>query len=248
LRLSTTTLFTGQSLQFYAGRKVGPLKYGFWDAHITSALIALVRGGEVVLDVGAHVGYYTAIASHLVGPTGSIHAFEPTPKTASILRHNTIDMANVIVHEIALSDRVGTVTLLDYGPEHSGLNTIAGKARGKFAELPTPEGIEVPCSTLDIVLSDAIPRFVKIDAESAEASILRGMERILTVAKPVLLIEVGDFGIRNSSTSDTMAWLARKGYRPYEWNGAKLVAHEARDRYLPDDIFYIHEDQSTTRT
>jgi FkbM family methyltransferase len=227
---------------------VGPLKYGFWDAHITSALIALVRGGEVVLDIGAHLGYYTAVASHLVGPMGSIHAFEPTPKTASVLRKNTTPMLNVVVHEIALSDRVGTVTLLDYGPEHSGLNTIVGKARSKGAELPTPEGIEVPCSTLDLVLPDVMARLVKIDAESAEASILRGMERILTVAKPVLLIEVGDFGISDSSTSNTMAWLAKRGYRPYEWNGAKLVPHEARESYLPGDIFYVHEAQSTTRT
>ncbi len=55
----------------------------------------------VFFDVGAHFGYYSLLASTLVGKAGAIHAFEPTPSTFEVLRRNA-DEPNVRVDNVAL--------------------------------------------------------------------------------------------------------------------------------------------------
>jgi FkbM family methyltransferase len=150
-------------------------------------------------------------------------------------------MRNVTIHQTALSDQAGILSLLDFGAADSGLNTIAGKARGgDSATLLTPTTTEVEAITFDSALPNVRPAFVKIDAESAEPAILRGMERMLALSRPVLLMEVGDYGIGESSTSGTMAWLGDRGYRPFEWDGADLIRHSPRADYPPGDMFYVH--------
>src|ERR1700677_2127501 len=70
---------------------------------------SLVKTGDVVFDVGANVGYYTLLAATLVGPSGTVHSFEPSPRNASILRkHVSFNrLANVEFHESAVSDKDG---------------------------------------------------------------------------------------------------------------------------------------------
>src|SRR5215472_4923617 len=56
-------------------------QYGFFEEGLTRALIKMLPPGGVFIDIGAHVGYYTLLASLLVGSKGHVVAFEPTPRT-----------------------------------------------------------------------------------------------------------------------------------------------------------------------
>lgn len=58
---------------------------GFFEEGLTSMVLENVDEGDVFIDVGAHFGYYTLISSLLVGTTGQVHSFEPTPSTYEIL-------------------------------------------------------------------------------------------------------------------------------------------------------------------
>src|SRR5437870_2877368 len=73
----------------------------------------LVRPGDVVLDIGAHIGYYTTLLSQLVGVHGKVVAFEPDPTNFTLLQQNVARIActNVTLYNLALSDRNGTVAL-----------------------------------------------------------------------------------------------------------------------------------------
>ena len=84
-----------------------------------------------VFDVGANVGPYALVAARRVGDRGSVHAFEPTPKSAAGLRRNVglNGLTNVVVNEVAVSDTAGEVNLyLDEESAHlAGLSDFIGK-------------------------------------------------------------------------------------------------------------------------
>src|SRR5919112_1930622 len=61
---------------------------GRWEPRTLARFAELVRPGDTVLDVGAHFGIYTLLASELVGPSGRVVAFEPDPVSRSQLEKN----------------------------------------------------------------------------------------------------------------------------------------------------------------
>ena len=61
---------------------------GVWEPHITEAFRTCLAAGDVCVDIGAHVGYYTLLASRLVGPSGRVYAFEPSPGVYRALERN----------------------------------------------------------------------------------------------------------------------------------------------------------------
>src|SRR5262245_39931628 len=63
----------------------GLFRYGFFEADLTAVILRLLRPGDTFVDVGAHVGYFSALAARLVGADGRVVAFEPTPATREIL-------------------------------------------------------------------------------------------------------------------------------------------------------------------
>src|SRR5262245_33079559 len=74
---------------------------------------SVVEPVDLALDIGANVGWYTVLLSRLVGPTGSVHAFEPVPATAEILAHvvRGLHLQNVRVHACAVADFEGSAAM-----------------------------------------------------------------------------------------------------------------------------------------
>jgi FkbM family methyltransferase len=152
---------------------------GTYEREQTRLFDAHISPGATVLDVGAHVGYYTMLSAVLAGPTGRVVAFEPNPTNAHFLRrHVEINrLGNVEVDEAAVSDRTGTGRF-DFG---SGSGTGSLSASG---------AIEVCTVTLDEVCANRslTPSAVKIDVEGAEVSVLRGGLGTLRRAQPVIFL------------------------------------------------------------
>ncbi|MDQ1019999.1 hypothetical protein QFZ43_006548 [Streptomyces afghaniensis] len=53
--------------------------FGAWEPHLTAWMRARLAPGDTVVDAGAHTGYFTVLASRLVGPAGRVVAIEPSP-------------------------------------------------------------------------------------------------------------------------------------------------------------------------
>lgn len=130
-----------------------------------------IKPGQVVIDVGANVGYHTLLMADLVGSRGRVYAFEPTPKTFSLLKKN-IELngfRNVTSVQKAVSNKTGTVKL--YLCKSDGSNKIFDSGENKsFVEVET------------VRLDEAVPGkvdFVKIDVEGIECLVLEGMTEIL---------------------------------------------------------------------
>lgn len=154
----------------------GALALKGFESYETELFEQALRPGMTVLDVGAHIGYYTLIAARKVGPTGRVIAFEPEPRNNALLRKNVAanKLSNVVILDVAASDSAGSHDLFleKYNKGHHSFGRGSASA----------ERITVKTDTIDHALerfgSPAID-LMKIDIEGAEPIALRGMKETI---------------------------------------------------------------------
>lgn len=141
-------------------------------------LARMLEPGMTFFDVGAHVGYYTLLASRIVGTGGRVVAFEPDARSFRLLVENvrTNELHNVEPVNAAVGGRVGDLQLYrdpDYAGDHR-IHAVAGR-----------ESITVRCTTLDaFCLAGGSPDIMKMDVQGAEGDVLAGMMRVIRESPP----------------------------------------------------------------
>jgi FkbM family methyltransferase len=166
-----------------------------------------LRPGDHFIDGGANVGAYTLLAASLVGPTGRVDAFEPSPLEVRRLRENVAlnGLEQVRVHEAALADVPGHA---DFTLHRQSGNRLS-RAHDVQAEVRT-----VAVTTIDAELP-ATYAMAKLDLEGAEPLALRGAEQHLAAGSPpVVVLELVDRFVRRfgSSPIEVADWLQKRGY------------------------------------
>lgn len=203
--------------------------YGVFEPELTEAFLRLVRPGQCVVDIGMHLGYFTTLFARLVGPEGAVHAFEPTPSTREFARHNVGQFSNVTVHPQAVWHEKGTLNFHDYGLAWMAFNSFTAAKQELNA---AARSFEVQTTTLD-ALRETVARpiaVVKVDAESAEAQILRGATSLMARDKPLITLEVGDREGAPESRA-LVDLMAAHGYQAWEFRAGRFHPHERRDIY-----------------
>jgi FkbM family methyltransferase len=197
-RLTGAVQIDGRTLYLDPGDQIltqAVLARADWEPAETAAVRAILRPGDTFIDAGANVGWYTLLASRLVGPTGRVIAFEPEPRAFGLLARcvTANGLTNVVTERKALSDRPGKLTLyvnpINRG-NHSLVNSFGGGTH-----------IDVPTVALDGYLRDyrGDVALVKIDTEGAEGLILRGMwETIDRYPRLVIVMEFNPTWIRKT--------------------------------------------------
>lgn len=148
----------------------------------------VVRPGMRVVDVGAHIGYYTRLLSELVGPEGLVLAFEPHPENFAVLQHNLSQRKyeNVRLFNCAVGQRNCEMPLF-ISDGHSNHSLIKGYAGEESA-------LAVRCVSLDSVLEEEGIQsidFIKSDTEGAEPLVLAGMQGTISRSPALgMLLEV----------------------------------------------------------
>jgi len=211
--------------------------YGVYEPDSTEAFLHLIKPGQVVLDIGMHLGYYATLFAALVEKSGEVHAFEPTSSTREIALLNTKRFLQIQVHPLAVWSSPRTLLLRDYGPKWMGFNSLV---RVKLDEEPAPpKEIEVQTTTLDEFRS-SLRRpvaLIKIDAESAERDIVRGAKGLLERDQPVISAEVGDRADSKESRL-LVEDLIVLGYTPWEFRSGRFRRHQTRERYAYDNLIF----------
>lgn len=162
---------------------------GIWEPEVTAVFRSMLEQGDVCLDVGANIGYFTLLAAGLVGPVGHVYAFEPSAELFAELEANLErnGVVNVSALRLAAGEVDGEAVLYE-GP---------AKNRGEGSLVPaTPAGapLPVPLRRLDSVVPvEAWPRvrLIKVDVEGSEAAVLRGLGALLDAGiRPAIIVEV----------------------------------------------------------
>lgn len=136
-----------------------------------------IHEGDIVIDVGANIGYYTLIFAQLVGKSGKVIAFEPEFKNFEILKKNVEinNYNNVILEPKIVSEKYGKMKL------YVSDSDIVGHRIQKMGNLKN--FVEVESVTLDDYMKklnlDEKVNFIKIDVEGAESKVLQGSTKIL---------------------------------------------------------------------
>ena len=173
---------------------------GTYEPEQTRLFQEHVRPGATVLDIGAHVGYYSLLSSVLAGDAGTVWAFEPNPRNCAFLRrHVEINRrGNVRVTEAAVSDAAGRARF-DFG---------RGSGTGR---LSVQGAVEVETVRLDDFAREQgiAPTAVKIDVEGAEVQVLDGARATLAEHRPVVFLSTHGAEVHRAG----MALLRELGYR-----------------------------------
>ncbi len=159
-------------------------------------LVALVRRDDVVFDIGANQGNFTALMSNLVGPGGRVHAFEPSPDTCALLRETLAERArnsaNVSVNPAAVGTEDGVATLHTPQQDH-GQASLKTHDAGSWAGAVAVRSTEVRVLALDPYVATHAPSrvdVIKMDVEGAELLALRGFAAGLRSSHPVVVCEL----------------------------------------------------------
>lgn len=213
---------------------------GFYEYKLTKFLLKNLKEGDIFIDGGAHIGYYTLLASKLVGKNGKVIAFEPVPSVLKILEKNIKDKTNITVEKKALFNRPGKIKFIDYGLRNSAFNTYKKRTVEKFKN--KGKEIEVETTTLDMYCSqnNIRPSFVKLDTEGSESLVLEGSGNILENIRPVLSVEMGGGGEWAENNQKSLALLRKYGYKPYEINeNGELIEHRIKQEYIYENLLFI---------
>ena len=199
--------------------------YGLIEPAVRALMIEVGGPDTVVYDVGAHLGYYSLLAAAL----GSrVHAFEPAKETLGVLESNAGQCVTIVPAGL-WSERT-TLPLMDFGEQHSAINTLlSSKDEAVFEPNAT---YNVPVIALDDYVADtgAVPTMIKIDVEGAELQVLQGARRTIRAARPLLTMEVGDTEETRTSR-DALEFAHQLGYTPYDLTDEGLRPHMLRDTY-----------------
>jgi FkbM family methyltransferase len=175
------------------------------ETETMATLDRLIQPGMTVLDIGAHVGYYSRRYAPKVGENGRILSFEPHPRTFAVLKQNVGHFENVTLQQLALAEHPGTAELHDYliMSASGSLQFDEGmkdllKSQLSDSDIAPRISNDLPDKTFTVEtkpVDDCLETMgitqvdvVKMDIEGAEIGALRGMKRTIARSRDMALV------------------------------------------------------------
>lgn len=156
---------------------------GIYEEHLTALFRSVLRPGMSFVDVGANIGYFTMLASTLVGPTGAVSAFEPNTENCrqillSVARNG---FGNIKLHPLALTESVGSAFFSSAIGSNGALLSSADDT------LMNPNCLVVATAPMTLLVDKA--DVIKMDVEGAEGVVVKGALPLIERLRPVVTAE-----------------------------------------------------------
>jgi len=178
------------------------------EVKTTEIMKRIVKKGDIILDIGANIGYYTILEADLVGAKGRVYAVEPVPKNIGLLKKNIElnNCQNIKVFPIGAGAKEGRVKI--YLSESCNLSSMNKNTKGIIDE------IRVPIITLDkFLINKPFPNLIRMDIEGYEYQVLKGMAKILKRGEPLkLLIEFHFHKLKKEQSIWMLEKLKKNGF------------------------------------
>jgi FkbM family methyltransferase len=176
---------------------ITPFMYSFhhWEPKETAIIFHNLKEGDVFIDVGANVGYYTLLASKKVGITGHVYSFEPETENYEILKQNIIlnNLQNVTIEKKAVANKAGRMKLY-LNPTNKGDHSLRDDKLNR-------EYQEVDVISLDDYFKDKKIDFIKIDVQGADVLVVQGAKGIISNNPNILIVsEFSSMNFRKMNT------------------------------------------------
>jgi FkbM family methyltransferase len=207
----------------------GALALGCYERYELEQFQAMLRPGMCVLDVGANIGLYAAVAAKRVGPGGKVFAIEPERRNCELVQATIArnGFTNVTVIQAAAGDSTGAGSLFicaDNKADHRTYDSADGR-----------QAVPVDLTTLDdLAAARGLPPvdLMKMDIQGSEARAWRGMGRMLAASPAVrIMMEFWPWGLARAGDSPAalLADIRRQGFRIYELDADRRRIVEVTD-------------------
>ncbi len=169
-----------------------------WSGHepeVAAPFYEWARSARVILDIGAHVGYFALLAAS-ANPGGRVFAFEPLARVRDRLVRN-VDLngfSNITALPDALGSRKGKAEFFHVADGIPSSSSLSGEFMRSIVDSGRLRHSEVDVTTVDEFVADlglaGTVDLVKIDTENTEDEVLRGMTTTLATERPIIVCEV----------------------------------------------------------
>jgi len=223
--------------------------YKHFEAHEREFMNAFLRPGDTFVDVGANIGLFSLIAARLVGPSGRVFAFEPTPLSYSRLQENiqANRFENVRTFQLALSDKEGSLEFSKSVDGFDAWNSPAAPAMGSKIEKEQVQATTWDKFSSDHDLSEKVT-MMKIDVEGWESKVLAGAcESLQLPDAPLLQVEFTEEAAILAGTTCAALYrdLENLGYEMFTFDSEhrRLLQSPPQDRYPYQNLFASKQPQ-----
>lgn len=242
-KLSTYNYLRLLQKGYFAAYKTGLLKfssaykYHYFVRH-------LIRKGDIILDIGANLGYYSKLFARWTGPQGHVHSVEPVKIYNEVFRKATTGYPNITLYPYALGTEEKEITLvspLHDGYMHTGLPHICNS---RTTEQPSEHELTFPAQMkIASQLFGSLERidYIKCDIEGYEVVVLTDLKEVIATRRPLVQVEIS--GNNHAALFDLFREI---GYTPYRLHGKKLYPYTASLQEEGDFLFIPREDTRTS--
>lgn len=219
---------------FLAGGKTHPS-----EVRLAAYMIQHLKPGQRVLDVGAHCGYFSALAAELVGKEGKVYSFEPSDLAHSVLAKNAVHYPQQKIFKQVVAETAGDKIFYEFPgsyAEYSSMDIEQYEGEPWLAANP-PKKHQLSATSIDqLTAAEGISfDFIKIDVEGAEEGVIRGGKAFFASHDPVVAMEYLNPERGNETHRRAAALLLEWGYQAFLPNeDGSLLPAEDMDRYLLD--------------
>jgi FkbM family methyltransferase len=222
-------------------RGTAPMYFGSYGLLIVAAMKRLLKPGGVFVDVGANIGYLSAIAAGIVGKQGQVHCFEPVPTYFERLER-LVELNpghSITINSKAAGEAPGDCTI--YVTREPGQNTMVPAYKSGPEIIST---LNVPVVRLDSYFAERkINRIslLKIDAEGFELPVLKGLQHFLEGSKqrPAIICEIAPraYSLMGRTISELSEYMAAYGYSAYDLIDGKTPINLSSIQRVEDVLF-----------
>ena len=199
--------------------KLNGIKSHDSEIRLSKYLALTLRDGDTFIDIGAHYGYYSLLASVLVGRNGQVHSIEPTNLSYALLKENTSGFDNITTYQAAAGNKNLQLTFYEYPGPYSEYNTIIPNAYEKEAWSKKIKPLVTTVNTVVIdellTIKNITKAVIKIDVEGGEPEVVEGLNESLSHNELIIIMEYLKSGQNNSPHNKAVQLLNSKGYSTY---------------------------------
>ena len=235
------SLFYGRKMIIQLPEKVSVNIWNnsYHELELTIAMLKSLMNGMTFYDVGAHHGYFSLLASKLVGQSGKIFAFEPTPTTFKILKKNLSFLPSTQPHRYVIFDDNKMVYLNDYSAKWSAYNTCSTPRHPALVEKESKKILTKAISIDNFSSKGPKPDFIKIDSESAEFQIISGMKKTLPTKRPIISMKIGVEVKSKYSSINKINEILKYIYKVYELKDNCFKEHILKVHYSFTNLIFL---------
>jgi len=198
---------------------------GFWEKDLSEQFMRRIKKGDIFLDIGANIGYYSLFAASFLDGTGKVYSFEPLPELCEQM-HRSIEennFSNIEVFNLGLSDKEGEreIYIRDENIGGSSLSQLSNLTSVKIFGAK-----KIKVKKLDLLLNNNLGvDIIKIDVEGHEYEALKGAASVLKKNHPLIFMEFSPvFYVRDYAEKpyELILFLRNLGYSFFTLDGKDL--------------------------